>query len=224
MNKNEGTKRKQAKLSLERLTDLIDYNPETGIFLNKKRRGNAMPGIEAGYIEPRGYRSILIDRERYWAHRLAWFYMFKYWPADQIDHINRNKSDNRISNLREATNYINNSNKEIRAEKISSIKGIVWRPDSQDWEVKYNDKYLCRAKTIDDGKRFIKEYSLGIFKHPQRIGAAQKQSDVVGINWIEKRNKWYVVKNGKFLGYASTIKEGRKLQEKYLKAREKKAA
>lgn len=98
-------------LTLDRLKGLLRYDPITGIFTWRlDLRGCVRSGDVAGSDKGRGYIRIVIDGRKYYAHRLAWFYLIGRWPTDQIDHINQNKSDNRFNNLREADNSINHQN------------------------------------------------------------------------------------------------------------------
>ena len=91
------------------LKEIIEYNPETGVFkwTNKKRWTNKRT---VGHIDKDGYHSIMIDGRNWRAHRLAWLYVYGELP-DQIDHINHQKSDNRIANLRSVTNQQNQMNR-----------------------------------------------------------------------------------------------------------------
>lgn len=91
-------------LTTERLRELLDYCPVTGLFRWKvNRRGGCRAGEVAGILHAKGYRFIKVDGNRYSAHRLAWFYTTGHWPIACVDHINRQRDDNRISNLREAS-------------------------------------------------------------------------------------------------------------------------
>ena len=96
-------------LSLETLKEHLSYDPETGVFI----RLTKAPGRQrkqAGGMN-RGYRDIKVCGKRYKAHRLAWFYYYGEWPKHTIDHINNNKDDNRIANLRDVTVYENQQNR-----------------------------------------------------------------------------------------------------------------
>jgi hypothetical protein len=98
------------------LKELLHYDPETGIFtwrLNKKG-GGASIGKSAGSINKSdGYRYIKISQTSYSSHRLAWYYHTGQWPIGQIDHINGNRTDNRIVNLRDVSCRDNHCNHEI---------------------------------------------------------------------------------------------------------------
>ena len=91
-------------IDADTLRSLLDYDPDIGVFTWRVTRGGYVKeGHEAGCVNGRGYISIQIQGKKYAAHRLAWLYIYGVMPQDQIDHINRTRSDNRIVNLREAT-------------------------------------------------------------------------------------------------------------------------
>ena len=94
------------------LKEFLDYNPYTGKFTWKKNVGKKkLVGKEAGYVNV--YVSIRFKKKLYQAHRLAWFWYYGEWPKEDLDHINSNKHDNRIVNLREATRGKNEANKPL---------------------------------------------------------------------------------------------------------------
>lgn len=96
---------KEPKITRQRLTELFDYNPETGRFLQKVKTSQRVKiGEPAGHLcKVRGYRHMRVDYVLYKEHRLVWLYVKGYYPTGVIDHINGNFADNRIENLREVT-------------------------------------------------------------------------------------------------------------------------
>ena len=114
-------------LTQERLRELFSYDMETG-FLTRLIRvsPNARVGQRAGTLNENGYRAVNVDKKLYLEHRIVWFYMMGEWPKDQIDHINGIKSDNRLCNLREATNQENHQNqRKSRTRNKSGLLGVI---------------------------------------------------------------------------------------------------
>lgn len=87
-------------LTAERLRELIDYDPETGLFTHRMSRGPVKAGDVAGCGNGLGYRRIRVDGPQYRSARLAYLWMTGEWPPEEIDHINRNPADDRWDNLR----------------------------------------------------------------------------------------------------------------------------
>lgn len=117
-------------LTVERLKQLLVYDPETGQFL----RGDD----PAGTVKSGAYRRIRVDGKLYYVHRLAWFYVHGEWPADEIDHINGDQADNRFANLRPATSSQNKMNTTIRVDNTSDVKGVSFRSDTGKWAAYIN--------------------------------------------------------------------------------------
>ena len=97
-------------VSVERVKELLDYNPETGVFTWRQNRGRGRVGEVAGWVEREGYRRILVAGKKFKEHRLAWAVVYGEWPDAQVDHINGVRTDNRITNLRLATRSQNAQN------------------------------------------------------------------------------------------------------------------
>lgn len=112
-------------ITLERLKELLEYDPETGIFLwIGKSNTKTIIGTVAGTTDVNGYVRVQIDRVKYLLHRLAWLYTHGAWPSEFIDHINGIRNDNRISNLREANSTQNNRNAKLNSRNASGYKGV----------------------------------------------------------------------------------------------------
>jgi hypothetical protein len=101
-------------ISYEIVRDLLDYDPETGIVTYRKDYYKCRKGSTAGYRTDRGYLRIKIEGKHYRLHRVIWLWMYGTFPENTIDHINRVKSDNRISNLRDVTQKENCQNRSPR--------------------------------------------------------------------------------------------------------------
>lgn len=117
-----------------RLLEVLDYDPDNGIFTWKVATARKIwVGRSAGSPDKYGYPLIRIDNRRYSAHRLAWFYVHGEWPPLELDHINGDASDYRISNLRLATRAQNVANTKIPKHNTSGVKGVTWDAVNQKW-------------------------------------------------------------------------------------------
>lgn len=132
-------------LTQVRLMELLEYNPETGAFIRKvTTSSNAKAGQVAGNLEAEGYLRIFIDRKVYKAHRLAWLYMHGSFPPECLDHIDGNKANNAIRNLRLATNDENLQNRHKSSRRNSTgFLGVSygWRQKSWKAGIKVNGVY-----------------------------------------------------------------------------------
>ena len=123
------------KLTAERLKELLNYDPNTGVFTWRVRRGFTAPaGGVAGTKDSRGYIQIGVDRTLYLAHRMAWFYTHGCWPENALDHINRVRTDNRIAKLRPATHALNNQNASRRVDNKSGATGVYYNKKLSKWQ------------------------------------------------------------------------------------------
>lgn len=129
----------------------FDYDPSTGTFISKKS------GEISGSMEQLGYLSVAVGRTRIKSHRLAWLFAYGRWPNGEIDHINGNRADNRIANLREVTRSQNMQNlHKVRGASI--YHGVTWNERLGKW----------RARITVDKKRI----SLGCFDKEELAYAA----------------------------------------------------
>lgn len=115
------------KRDYEAALECFRYDPETGNLYWKVRPArNVFPGAIAGARTSGGYITTKLLGREVKAHRLAWLMTHGSWPENLVDHINGDRSDNRIVNLRQATHAQNMQN-------VSSRKGVHWRPNQRTW-------------------------------------------------------------------------------------------
>jgi len=139
-------------LTQERLKEVLDYNPDTGIFRWKGMRcGRALAGEEAGWVDKDGYIMIQVDDRNYRSHRLAILFTEGYMTENTVDHKNRIRSDNRRKNLREATHQCQNRNCGMMKNNTSGIKGVCWNKDRRKWQpsIAVNRKFKTLGRHDD---------------------------------------------------------------------------
>lgn len=140
-------------LTNEELKRLVAYDEATGQFRWLVDRSRARAGDVAGFPGGKGYRQITINSTHYYVHRLAWLYAHGQWPSGHLDHINGDRADNRIANLRLATIRQNAANQRKRLGKSSSLKGVSWHAARGKWSahIRIGGKstYLGQFETED---------------------------------------------------------------------------
>jgi hypothetical protein len=126
---------KQDALPLEKLRDILHYNPATGVFVWKQTMNPAaVAGQVAGCITHASpYINFNIGDKLYQGHRLAWFYVHGVWPEHDIRHINKNGHDNRIANLKEITNAQIVLSFPLRRNNTSGYKGVSFHKKTRRW-------------------------------------------------------------------------------------------
>lgn len=158
-------------LTAEYLRSILDYNRESGVFTWKRRPielfedkricfswNSRFYGKVAGSPNSYGYVLIRINRHSYKAHRLAWLYETGEWPVGRIDHENLKKDDNRLSNLRLASQSQNMANINKHTDNKSGFKGVSWNKRSKKWEARISVKSKLK--------------NLGLFSDPSLAYAA----------------------------------------------------
>lgn len=143
------------------LRALFDYDPATGDLRWRIRKAQRVhTGSIAGCQTVQGYRSVEVGGRGYRVHRVIWCMVTGQWPANQVDHVNRIRDDNRWCNLREATNSENQHNISARARNTSGHKGVC--REGTKW----------RARISHDGRR---EY-LGSFETAEQAREAYQKA------------------------------------------------
>lgn len=153
-------------LTHERLKEVLDYDPETGIFRWKKRTSNRVKvGDIAGGDNMNGYIRMQVDGKRHYAHHLAWLYFYGSLPENELDHKDGDGENNRIENLRDATHAQNSQNQPLRSTNTSGHHGVSWSSARNKWEAYiwkngkkhnlglFNDKSSAAAEYLANKER-----------------------------------------------------------------------
>lgn len=172
----------RARIDLDQLRARLHYDQLTGAFTwnnfsgRMKHGGNRRHGGPAGSLNNVGYIQIWIDGQSYKAHRLGWFYVHGEWPSGQIDHINGNRADNRIVNLREATHSQNCANSGKTKKNRSGVRGVSWRGDRRRWRARINYQgkkfHLGYFHSIDEAAEHYRQAARQLFGEFANFGAA----------------------------------------------------
>ena len=146
-------------LTQQRLKEVLYYNPHVGVFVwkidhKRARRGHTAGGAHKG----RGYIKICVDGHSYTAHVLVWLYVYGVFPAAQIDHIDGDRSNNLVSNLRVVAPEQNCWNSRVPTSNTSGFKGVVYLAGCK--------KY--RGSVRNRGKRFYTD----LYVKPEDAAAA----------------------------------------------------
>jgi hypothetical protein len=142
-----------------RLKELLHYCPDTGVFTWRST------GKPAGSCKGHRYVRITISGKHYYAHRLAWVYVYGESPPLHIDHINHDSTDNRLENLRQVTRSENGQNAALSRANSSGYRGVSRDRRRGKWVAYIN---LARKKkhlgSFDDVSEAAKAYALAAAK------------------------------------------------------------
>ena len=156
--------KKNSAITQARLKELMSYKESTGVFTWIKPTSNRVKaGSVANTNDGRGYIRITIDGVQYRAHRLAILYSTGNLPAEEVDHLNRVKSDNRLVNLKVSSHAENGRNRALSSNNVSGIHGVRYRKERNCWT----------AKIEFDGA----VYNLGHFKDLFEAVCARKSAE-----------------------------------------------
>lgn len=138
------------KLTREKAVENFDYDTETGnLYHAKDKNSGAIPrGSLAGYIDSCGYRRVKVNSVVYLAHHVAWLIYYGEYCLEEMDHINCDRADNRISNLRLSNRPQNSQNQTLKSSNTSGVKGVSYCP--------YGRKKAYRAQ-INVNKEVFKQ-------------------------------------------------------------------
>ena len=163
-------------LTRERLRELLDYDPLTGLFVWKSDMKNGTKvGNVAGTVR-NGYIDIGVDGKQRGAHRLAFLWMTGRWPKDKVDHENGVSTDNRWKNLREANSQQNSCNAKLAKNNNSGFRGVSRHSMCS--------KYQARIKVCG------KTYFLGLYETAEEAAQAYNGAAALcfGNEWMRKQS------------------------------------
>jgi len=139
-------------------SERVEYNPDTGIFTwgSKSRK---FAGKIAGSPNTHGYIRIgLTKQTSIGAHRLAWFIYHGEFPDGEIDHLNHNRADNRICNLRLVKKIDNSKNRKMYVTNTSGLPNVYYHKKNKRWLAKCQTKYLGSYATREDAYQVAQKY------------------------------------------------------------------
>ncbi len=122
-------------LTQKLLRHFLKYDPDTGHFTWRVRTSNRIKvGDVAGTVNTHGYLQTRVNGKIYRNHRLVWLYVYGYFPDGDIDHADGDRTNNRLSNLRECSRSQNLINKAIQDNNVTGVKGVCWDKAKKRWE------------------------------------------------------------------------------------------
>jgi hypothetical protein len=162
----------KSKVSYDRLREILTYIPDTGVWLwkdppprSKVNKGDLAGCISRNTKHPDNcYRRIKIDGRMYKAAILAWFWTYGVWPSKDLDHANGDSLDDRINNLREATDSQNRANSRVPMHNTSGFMGINWNKRNKRWHVRVMKEgyrhWVGAFKSLDEAKEAHRNKSI----------------------------------------------------------------
>jgi hypothetical protein len=138
--------------TIDELKAVMEYESESGRLLwtvsRNSHGGKVKPGEPVGSANGVGYLETRVNGYRTYVHRIAWALYHGTWPRGHIDHIDGDKLNNRIANLRDVTQRVNNENqRKVRSDNTSGFPGVQWRSDKKRWcaLIQVNGKRMRRG-------------------------------------------------------------------------------
>lgn len=155
------------QITQQDVLELFIYDELSGNLIRKKAVSqNTRAGDIVGSKNSDGYLHAKINRTLLKVHRIVWLFHKGSWPTGVIDHINRNKLDNRIENLRDATVELNNINKDLQKNNKTGIRNVSWRERDNVFYAtcrrKGKQNYLGAFKNAKDAEQAVIKFRQSI--------------------------------------------------------------
>ena len=153
------------ELTVEDVRKLFHYDGQD-LFWRERPTSSVDMSRPAGSIDGLGYRVITVNGKQHKAHRLIFLFVHGRWPKYEIDHINHDRDDNRIENLREATRPENARNQSIFKTNTSGYIGVSWHKRRERWHarIRVNGKlvflgsFTCKEEAAQARKEAERKY------------------------------------------------------------------
>lgn len=139
-------KDRETKISIAFLREVLRYDADSGNLYWLRRKG-CRPEWNTRYsgkrafttLTPWGYNSGSINNTHFQAHRVVWALVHGNWPGDMdVDHLDGNRKNNRIENLRLVSKLENSRNKGMTSRNSSGVVGVCWHKGAQKWLAQYS--------------------------------------------------------------------------------------
>lgn len=200
---------------------LLRYEPETGLFYWLVQRGGiARVGDVAGAVTPTGYVIIRVNKKTVLAHRLAWYIVHNELP-DEIDHINHNRQDNRLGNLRSADRKTNGRNLVMKSNNTSGVSNIVFDKRGGKWVLQAmvdgRMNHIGSSRVFDD-LAAVRDSAMENLGFHERHGVGRRPEptplrapELRGVSFCKREGKYHVRKRinrkERSFGYFKTREE-----------------
>lgn len=157
---------KMIEPDIDHIREIFHYDPISGfLYWNYDRSSNAKKGSRAGSLTNSGYREVRVGNKQVLAHRVIWGIVYGEYPKEEIDHIDGNKDNNSLLNLRSVTKSQNQRNAGIRSDNKTGVSGVRWHA--------FHKKWAAQIKV--DGKNL----HLGYFEEFDKAVLARREAEII---------------------------------------------
>ena len=165
----------EENIGYDNVSSLLIYNDVSGTLIWRKFRNQfALAGSIAGNPANHGYIIVTLYGKHYLAHRLVWLLNHGRWPEKDIDHIDHNKNNNKIENLREVDQLENSKNVGITIRNTSGVVGVYWRKDVSKWTAKIRvDGVLLSLGSFNDKMSAVQARKMAEIKYGFHLNHGQ---------------------------------------------------